>query len=146
MTTLYKMRESPIQMTTVTTLTAIRVYTIQMYPTIRFTYFCSFWKNVKWIGIKDVFSIIDFCVPLGYWKVIGNKAPKGEGKVSLFNACLSQIRWEGCYPSRPETWDVQRRVMEYILPKNLHHRSNFLGGSSPTSQNVVTSQNAGMLD
>ena len=43
-------------------------------------------------------------------------------------------------------WDVQRRIMEYILPKNLHHHSNFLSGSSPTSQNAVTSQSAGMLD
>ena len=41
--------------------------------------------------------------PWGTETVIGNKAPKGEGKDSLFNACLSQIRWEGYYPSRPET-------------------------------------------
>ena len=84
--------------------------------------------------------------PWGTETVIGNKAPKGEVIILSLLLVLSRIRWEGYYPSRPETWDVQRRIMEYILPKNLHHRSNFLGGSSPTSQNAVTSQSAGMLD
>jgi hypothetical protein len=40
---------------------------------------------------------------MGTLKVIGNKAPKGEVGILSLLLVLSRIRWEGCYPSRPET-------------------------------------------